>query len=373
MERLLCILSGMNVGGAETFLMKVYRSIDRSEYQMDFCINEKNKCAYEDEIISMGGRVFRIVAKSVNRPLFEKQLFEVVRNNQYKNVLRITSNCAGFLDLKIAKKAGAIHTIARSSNASDGGGLKARATHLLGRLLWEKYVDVKIAPSDLAAIYTFGKRTYEKGEVNILRNALDLTLFHFSQEERNRIRAEFGISQQTVLVGHIGRFMEQKNHFFLLDVFCEFHKNTPDSLLMLVGGHGNLEDAVRQGVIEKKIAGSVIFTGIRSDIPALLSAMDVMVMPSLYEGMPNSIIEAQAAGLPCVISESITKEADVTGLVRYLSLSAPIAVWSDEIKQVCDGNRESKTELLKAAGYDIIQVKQQFQKLLFLDKEGNQR
>ena len=142
MKRVLCILSGMNAGGAETFLMKMYRAIDKSEYQMDFCVNVKEKNFYEDEILSLGGRMFRIPAKSQDLKEYKRQLTEIVRNEGYEYVLRITSNCMGFMDLKIAKKAGATLCAARSSNSSDGKGWKPWLAHRMGKLLYGKYVDV---------------------------------------------------------------------------------------------------------------------------------------------------------------------------------------------------------------------------------------
>ena len=157
-ERLLCILSNMNAGGAETFLMKLYRNIDRDKYQLDFCLNNKDKNFYEDEIANYGGRIYRIPSKSESLKEFKQQLTETVKNNNYKYVLRITANAAGLLDLKVAKKAGAQVCIARSSNSNADGGIKARILHRIGQLLYLRYVDKKIAPSDLAAIYTFGKK-----------------------------------------------------------------------------------------------------------------------------------------------------------------------------------------------------------------------
>lgn len=361
MKRLLCILSGMNMGGAETFLMKVYRVIDRTRFQLDFCINEKGKCAYEDEVLSYGGRIYRIPTKSENSREFEKQLTSIIKENNYQNVLRITSNGAGFLDLKVAKKAGATHTIARSSNASDGGSFKMRFVHLLGRVLWERYVDTMIAPSDLAAIYTFGKKVYDSGQVHILKNGLDLTSFSFSKEKRYYIREEFGIRPGMTVIGHIGRFEEQKNHAFLVNVFEVFHRSNSNSILLLVGGQGKELERIHQLVREKGLKDCVIFAGIRKDIPAILSAMDVLVMPSFYEGMPNVVIEAQATGLPCVISDSITREANVTGLVKYLALTDSPAYWSKEIEQLVKGKeRQSQIEQLENAGYSIDKVAKAF-------------
>lgn len=363
MKRLLCILSSMNAGGAETFLMKIYRQIDRTKYQMDFCINMSEKCFYEDEILSLGGKIYRIPAKSVSLKDFEKQLYNVVNANGYKYVLRITSSAFGFMDLKIAHRAGAEICAARSSNSSDGGSFKSKIAHRLGRILYGKYVNVKIAPSDLAAEYTFGKKAYESGAVNILHNAIDIDQYGFNADTRCRIRSEFGLSDDTTIVGHVGRFMTQKNHAFLLEVFSEYLKINGKSILMLVGG-GELESAIKQKASELGISDKIIFTGVRSDVSALLSAMDVFVFPSLYEGMPNTVIEAQAAGLPCLISDTITREADITGLVHYLPLG-DAGTWAHLVAELPQVKRETPIQKFKENGYDIETVAEQFVKLIF--------
>ena len=287
MKRILCLISCMNAGGAETFLMKLYRQMDKSQYQLDFCINVKEKCFYEDEILSMGGRIFRIPSKSENRKEFARQLTQVIQKEGYASVLRITSNAMGFMDLKIAKKAGAKICAARSSNSSDGKGWKPWLAHRMGKLLYGKYVDVKFAPSDLAAIYTFGQKAYDQGKVTILHNAVDLDVFSYSDEGRTAIRQELGVDEATVLVGHVGRFDPQKNHGQLLDIYAEIAKKQPQSKLLLVG-QGKLQDQTREKAKALGIADRVIFAGVRSDIPRVLSAMDVFVFPSLYEGMPNT-------------------------------------------------------------------------------------
>ena len=316
MKYVLCIISNMNTGGAETFLMKIYRRMDKTKYQMDFCINVFDKCFYEAEILAFGGRIYRIPSKSVARKEFEKQLYEIIKFNHYDHVLRITSSAMGFMDLKIAHRAGAKVCAARSSNSSDGGSLRAKIAHGLGRIMYGKYVNVRIAPSDLAAKYTFGRKACESGDVTILHNAVDLDEYGYNADMRCRIRSEFGIADDTMVLGHVGRFMTQKNHAFLLDVFKAYSKINANSVLLLVGG-GELEAAIRKRALEFGISDKIIFTGIRPDVPALLSAMDVFVFPSLYEGMPNTVIEAQATGLPCLIADTITREADITGLVSY--------------------------------------------------------
>ena len=316
MKRLLCLISAMNTGGAETFLMKLYRQLDKTKYQMDFCVNIIGEGYYDYEIENMGGKMYHIPSKSENFKEFKKQLTSIVKNEKYEYVLRVTSSAMGFLDLMVAKRAGAKVCVARSSNSSDGGGVKLKVAHIVGRLLYDKYVDVKIAPSDLAAKYTFGKQAYHDGEVAILKNALDLNVYRFDQSTRDRVRGEFSIPEGAIVIGHIGRFSHQKNHSFLVDIFREIHSKNEDTILMLVG-NGELFNEVNDKIRSYRLEDSVIFSGVRSDIPAILSAMDVFVFPSFYEGMPNVVIEAQSTGLPCIISNTITKEANITGLVIF--------------------------------------------------------
>lgn len=363
MTRLLCLLSGMNAGGAETFLMKIYRQLDKSKYQFDFCINVPEKCFYEDEIISMGGKIYRIPSKSENVREFKRQLTQIIKESNYTHVLRITSNAMGFMEMKIAKRAGAKVCAVRSSNSSNGGSLKTVIAHRLGRLLYGKYVDVKIAPSDLAAEYTFGS-SYSKGEVLLLNNGLDLNLYRFSESERQRIRAEFGISENRMVFGNVGRFAPQKNHKFLLEIFKSILEKSPDSKLLLVST-GPLEEEIRQRAKELGVYESIIFAGVRSDIPSVLSAIDVIIMPSFYEGMPNAIIEAQATGLPCLISDTITKSADITGLIKFFPLSAASSEWADEAISMCSPVRQDTGAACIRAGYSIDDVTKKFVDAIF--------
>ena len=355
----------MNAGGAETFLMKLYRALDKTEYQLDFCINVKEKCFYEDEINELGGRIYRIPSKSENLKEFRKQLYSIIKDEGYERVLRITSNAMGFMEMKIAKKAGAKIRAIRSSNSSDGASIKTKAFHVLGKLLYGRYVNVKIAPSDLAAQYTFEKKAYKKGEVNILHNAIDLDVYKYSEESRIAIRKEFGLENKTV-IGHVGRFNTQKNHAFLLKIFSEIVRLDSNSVLMLVG-KGDLESAIREQAKELGVFEKIIFTGVRSDVPALLSAMDVFVMPSFYEGMPNTVIEAQATGLPCIISDTITKEANITGLVDYMSLDASADKWAkttlEDIRKI--RNVDEAKSKIRDNGYDIDSCIKEFTKILF--------
>lgn len=364
MKRLLCILSSMNAGGAETFLMKVYRNIDKTKYQFDFCVNSKAKGFYDKEIEDLGGFIYRIPCKSENLKLFKKELKNIIVKNEYEYVLRITANAAGLMDLKIAKKLGVKKCIARSSNSNCEKGIKNVISHKLGKVLYLKYVDVAIAPSKLAADYTFGN--FDSNRVSIVHNALNFYDYKYSKFDRVSIRKEFNLQDNAIVFGNIGRFMIQKNHEFLINVFEKIHEQNKDTYLMLVG-IGELESKIQNLVVSKGLEKYVLFIGIRSDIPKILSSMDLLIMPSLYEGMPNTVIEAQANGLPCVISDTITKEANITGLVKYVSLSESYRKWADIALESVSNNRLNTHEYFLKNNYDINSVTQQFIDIVFGD------
>lgn len=356
----------MDTGGAETFLMKMYRQLDRTRYQMDFVVSGDKRGYYEDEIERLGGRVFRITRKTKDFSAYRRELFDAVREDGCPVVLRIGSSAFSAIDLWIAKRAGARRLALRSSNASDG---KAGLGMLLQRALRRpltSVADVKIAPSDLAAEYTFGPMAMRKGEVHYLRNALDLDAYAFSAEKRSAIRAELSIDAGALVVGHVGRFAHQKNHGFLIEAFAELLKARPDAKLVLVG-KGELESEVREKSDALGVLSSIVFTGVRSDVPALLSGFDVLALPSFYEGMPNVVIEAQAAGLACVVSDTVTRQADVTGLVEFLPIDDTEA-WAKALVSATDGKRPDTKAALAAAGYDVTKAVEEFVGLVYIDE-----
>ena len=363
-QRLLCIVSNMDAGGAETFLMKMYRQIDRSRYQMDFVVSGDGRGYYEDEIEQLGGKVYRITRKTKDFAAYRRELAGAVRDDGCPSVLKIGSDALSAIDLWVAKRAGARKLAMRSSNASDGkGGLGQFIQKVIRRPL-TSVADVKIAPSDLAAEYAFGAKAVRNGEVHYLHNALDLNTYAFSADKRAAVRDELGIDTDAFVVGHVGRFARQKNHGFLLDAFAELLKVKSNARLVLVG-KGELEDEIRAKAEMLGILSSIVFTGVRSDIPALLSAFDVFALPSLYEGMPNVVIEAQAAGLSCVVADTVTKQADVAGLVKFLPID-DAGAWAQAMAFAGSNVVRPNTKgAMTAAGYDISKAADEFVGLVY--------
>ena len=362
MKRLLCLTAGMNAGGAETFLMKVYRRLDRSKYQMDFCVTVSENY-YAEEIKSLGGKIYVIPPKSKKPFANFNGIRRIVKENGYDCVIRVCENSLAVLDLLAAKAGGARRLIMRSSNANSAGRM-VRILHKLFSFLPKYIPDVKLAPSTLAAEYTFGKGCVDRGDATLLMNGLDVRYFRFDEHIRCEKRAELELENR-LIVGHVGRFSDQKNHDFLIDVFYEIYKRQPDAVLLLVG-KGENQDKIKQKVQNLGISESVRFLGVRSDVNHLLQAMDVFVFPSLYEGMPNTVIEAQATGLPCVISDTITSEADITGLIKYLPLESP-EKWAEEALKRGTSARMDTSDILIHNGYDIDSVAREVTRLVFCD------
>lgn len=362
-KRLLCIVSNMSTGGAETFLMKVYRTLDKSKYQMDFYCMSKEIGYYDKEISMLGGQIYRSFPKS-KRPI--KAFFHLcktVRKGKYIYVMRISQHSLATLDLLAAKFGGAKVLIQRSSNADSGTRL-SRVLHNAFKWMSMTIPTIKIAPSTEAAEYTFGENCIKKGDAIIIKNAIPVEKFTFNIENREKIRNEFGIDNQFV-IGHVGRFNNQKNHSFLIDIFSEIVKEYENSVLLLVG-KGELENDIKNKIKILALTDKVIFTGVRSDVPKVLMGMDVFLFPSFFEGMPNTVIEAQATGLKCIISDTITREADVTNNIKYVSLDKPAILWA--MKTLEYNNKYSRDNAdfsIVQSGYDIISTTNQFIELIF--------
>lgn len=362
MKRLLCIVGSMDAGGAETFLMKIYRKINKERYQMDFCVAKQEKNFYEDEILSLGGKIHRITPKSKGVIQNFIDIKRIVKENQYKYVLRISQHSLSSLELLAAKLGGAKILAFRSSNTNSGGGKLNLMLHYIFRPISNLIVNVKIAPSTETARYMFGNRVVKRGKFKLIKNGLDVEKFRYSEENRETIRKELKVEDKFI-IGHVGRFTKQKNHKFLLDIFKMFLLQNSNSMLLLIG-KGELEKEIEDYARELGIRDNVIFYGVSNRVNQLYSTMDVFVFPSLFEGMPNTIIEAQASGLECIVSNTITKECNITGKVKFKSLNDSVEDWSNEIK-INNQDRHEAERMLYNESYDINSVITDFEKVIF--------
>ncbi len=353
----------MNTGGSETFLMKMYRKLDKSNYQFDFAEYTQDKCFFDDEILALGGHIYRLHPKADGINKNFKEIFTLVKEHSYKYVLRSGQNAASGLELLAAKKAGATTLIMKSTNSETmNGTFKEKAIHYLFKPLINKIATVKIGPSIPTLEFMFGKN-FSKHGAKIFHNAVDTNVFCFDGQSRNKIRAEFNVSNDEILFGHIGRFSKQKNHKFLLKIFQMYLKSGKKAKLMLIGS-GELESETRDLSKKMGLDKFVIFAGTRNDIPECLSAMDIYVFPSLYEGMPNTVIEAQAIGVPCVISDTITQEVLLSNYIKQSSLNKPND-WIININKMAGTRNGNAREDILKHGYDLNQTIVSLTKMFF--------
>lgn len=355
-NRLLCIVSSMDRGGAETFLMKVFRTLDKNKYQMDFCVNKTG--VYDEEIRKMGGKIFYIPPKSKNLLKSFFAIKRIVKENKYKSVLRTSQQSLATLDLIAAKMGGAKKIIYRSSNAGMTETGIHKVINKLFSFLPKCVPNVKLAPSTEAAEFVFGEKAVKNGKVQIIHNGLDYNWFKFDIEKRNKIRKELQLEDKTV-IGHVGRFNIQKNHEFLIDIFNEIHKKDNNTHLILIG-KGELEEKIKDKIQLLGLNDFVTIMPPVSNVNEYYMAMDVLVFPSLFEGMPNVIIEAQATGLECFVSSTITREANITGFVRYIELDKTSKEWAEHILQKRDIQRKECEKAFIQNKYMIEQVTEEF-------------
>ena len=296
MIRVLHVIASMNIGGAETFIMNVYRNIDRSKVQFDFLLHTDKNCAYNSEIISLGGKIFSIPSRNqgvLKNHYALNRFFK--RNPKYRIVHQHLSSLSYIEPLKIASRYGVPIRILHSHSTREGGSILHKYIHNVNKLSVKKYATHYFACSDLAAKWIIGKKQYNAKEFTIINNGIETENFIYNTNIRKSMRDKLGIGDKFV-VGHIGNFVYPKNHVFLIDIFKVIHQKDIKSILILVGD-GKLRNEIEEKIINEGLKDSVILTGVRKDIPNLLQAMDVFIMPSFYEGLPVTLVEAQAAGL----------------------------------------------------------------------------
>ena len=302
-------------GGVESVIMNYYRHLDHSKIQFDFICDEDSTRIPYDEIKKLGGRVF-LVPKYQKLPKYLKALEKIFKENQYR-IVHSNINTLSVFPLYAAKKAGVPIRISHSHSTSNPKEWKRNLIKNILRPFSKRYATDYFACSELAGRYLFGNKTFDRGKVKIIHNAIDIDKFRFDEEARKKLRKEFGIKDSTIVIGHVGRFVQQKNHTFLVDVFKEYHKKNPDSKLLLVGS-GPLEKKIKSKVRKLGLNEAVLFLGQRDDTDKLYSAMDVFCLPSLYEGLGLALIEAQANGLKSITNSNIPREAKMSEEIFFI-------------------------------------------------------
>lgn len=331
MIRVAQVMGYMDGGGVEQVVMNYYRHIDRSCVQFDFLVCEGSGMVPRDEIDQLGGRVFMVPGYK-DLPRYMAELERLFREERWP-IVHSHVNALSVFPLRAAKRAGVPVRIAHShSTAGRGEPLKNAAKAVLKRFS-NAYPTHRMACSRYAGEWLFGKGA----DFDVLYNAIDLSRFFFDAEARAKARADLGLVGGQTVIGHVGRFMPQKNHRFLIDAFALAAQRRHDLVLVLVGS-GEAEALAESWAAERGVADRVMFLGQRGDVDRLYQAFDAFALPSLYEGLCLVGVEAQAAGLPCLLSDRITREVDVTGAVQFLSIGDPER-WATALCEIQPGNR----------------------------------
>jgi glycosyltransferase involved in cell wall biosynthesis len=349
--RILHVLKGMNPGGIETWLMHVLRNIDRDRYRFDFLTSTTEKCAYDEEIRAMGCRI--IPCLGPHNPLrYANNFMRCVRENGPYDVLHShVHHYSGFVCM-LGKITGIPSRVAHCHNDNKPkescAGFKRKAYLKFMELLIKRYSTKGLACSGLAAEDLFDVNWQADPRWQMLYYGIDLKPFEQAVSKVD-VRSELGFPENSLILGHVGRFAEQKNHAFLIDIIAEAVNKEPRCRALLVGD-GPLRPSIQEKVHSLGLDEHVVFAGVRSDIPRLMrGAMDVFVFPSLHEGLPMVLIEAQAAGLPVVVSDVVTRESVAIGeLMHFVSLKDNPLKWARTMLSTLPEARNSQGRAVDA-------------------------
>lgn len=347
--RIAHIIGKLNAAGVEAVVNNYYKNIDHNKYQFDYYIDSDSSCKPSKDLIDMGARYFVIPPY---QHLFShiKTLVRLFKENKYL-IVHSGMNTLAPISLFAAWMAGVPIRINHNHSTAGKGEFKRNCLKYCLRPFAKVFANYYCACSKYAGIWLFGKNFFSSGKVTVFNNAVDTSKFAFSTSNRDKLRKELGISNKYV-IGHIGRFTKQKNHYFLIDIFEQYYKKNSNAVLLLVG-IGELQDEIKDAVKKKKLEDAVIFLGKRSDVDELYSAMDLFVLPSLYEGVPVVGVEAQVSGLPCIFSNEITREVAITENVYFLPIDGSVSDWCSQITNFKNLDLKRDKLKLKDCSFDI--------------------
>lgn len=348
--RVLHVIGGLNAGGMESMIMNYYRNINRDKVQFDFLVFSP-KSFFDDEVLRLGGNIYRITPRRKNFFKNIKEIDDFFKNHTEYKIVHIHQGAFNLTQLRKAAKYNVPIRIAHSHGIN---------IKYLKELKW--YIKFYLKPhvSKLATHYfvcspdianhIFSDTIVNDKKYVYMKNAIDLERFSYNLNTRNDIRSKLNIENKFV-IGHIGAFLPVKNHEFILDVFLNVKKSRKDAILLLIGG-GELEEKIKDKANQIGVKESVIFLGVRSDTNILLQAMDAFIFPSIFEGLPVAMLEAQASGLNCFASSNISRDVDISGLVKFVSLKESPLFWANKILET-RYNRPNNTKVLYKTEFNI--------------------
>lgn len=357
--KVLHVIGGMGRGGAPSFIINNLQVINTDLVQFDFLVRNNN-CAFTDIIESKGGRLFVVPpfpGKLIGNFIETLRVFR--KYGKEYDAVHVHANALYYiLPLLLAKFYGIKKIILHSHNTQSNVS-SLRLLHYINKLFVSRLANVFLACGEEAGHWMYGNKSFE-----VINNAVDVRKFTFSQSSRDAARKEFGLGEKTVVLGNVGRFEEVKNHTFLIDIFAEYVKHNPDAALLIPGG-GTLLEPMKEKARKLGLEKKILFVGVRSDIEKLYSAMDVFVMPSLFEGLPFVAIEAQCSGLPCLISKNVTEEAFITDLCRIETLNQDAKTWCNDVIELIGkpNDRVKYNQIVAEEKYDIKYTANRLQEL----------
>lgn len=348
--RVVHYFGSLNRGGAESMIMNLYRNFEREKVQFDFVVNETlSPYAYEKEIEGLGGRIYYLPALSPgNLWVYGRKWRELLINHPEWKIIHIHHTSIAFLSIPIAKRLGRI-TIAHSHTAGSDQSLKSKLK-IASRYPVRHLADHLFSCSVPASQWMFGNQS---SRAHILNNAINTHTFLPDSNTRKHIRELMGFNSSHTIIGHVGRFIKVKNHAFMLEVLKVIVEKDSNVIMILIGD-GSLKPNIMKQAEDMKLSGNIRFTGIRSDIADLMQGMDAFIFPSLYEGLPVTLIEAQASGLPCLVSDTVSKDVKLTECIEFMSLDTPVEVWATRLLEMATQKERRNTQTeLSEAGYNV--------------------
>ena len=348
--RVLQIMGPMGRGGAENMIMELYRHMDRSVIQFDFVEHNTDRGSYDDEIEALGGRIFRVPRyRGSNHFAYKRVWKRFFREHPEYKIIHCHIRSTASIICKIARKFG-VKSIAHSHNTSNGGGISAYAKKFFQGSLASS-ADYLFGCSREAGLWLFGEKAIKGSNYRFFPNATNVDDFLFNAADRASVRSELGVDEDTVVYVNVARYHPQKNHLFLVEAFAAIHEKQKNSVLVLVGD-GELRKDVEAHIQKLGIEEYVRVLGVRRDIPRLMNGMDAFLLPSKWEGLPVTMVEAQANGLPCLISDTVTRDVNITPLIHYIPIDKGFEPWVS-VALTADLKREDHQDAIRAAGFDI--------------------
>ena len=350
MIRILQVIGGLNRGGAETMIMNLYRAIDHTVIQFDFIVHSDSQNDYKEEIEQSGGKIYVFPKfKGYNVFQYQNKWNSFLNSHQEYKIVHSHVRSYASVFFPIARKHG-LKTIVHSHSTSNGTGLKSSIKNFMQKPLI-KQAEYLFACSDISGKWLFGEDAIKRDNYYLVKNSIDVEKYRFNVKTREKYRKYLHIENK-IVYGHVGRLSKSKNHDFLLEVFQKI-VNKQDNAVLLIVGDGELKKDIQDKIQKLCLQEHVYMLGSRNDVCDILQAVDMFLFPSLWEGFPVTVVEAQAAGLPCIISETITKEVKLSSNVIYLPISNGTEIWVETALKMIDSRYPKNADLVISAGFDV--------------------